>query len=97
MRKTAQASLELAFSLICLLVLFWGSFNIFLWLNKQMINRQEDYASSREQIGDTWSIKTIHPWFFDIDIPIVHQGAESKPVDEFDTSRYPKLDVFKQY
>ena len=48
-RKKAQVSLEIAFSLIAALLLLWGAVAIFIWANNRLIVRQESYESSPEQ------------------------------------------------
>lgn len=50
-RRKAQASLELALSLTCALLLLFGSLNLFLWLNRRIVHRQEDYENTRVAAG----------------------------------------------
>lgn len=45
--KSAQASLEIALSLICVFLLLLGALKIFLWVNSRLVMRQEDYEKSR--------------------------------------------------
>lgn len=45
--KKAQVSLELAASFISILLLLFGSLQVFLWVNKQLATRQQDYEASR--------------------------------------------------
>lgn len=40
---SGQASLEVSLSLACALTILFGSLNIFLWMNKQIVERQEYY------------------------------------------------------
>lgn len=48
----AQVSLEIALSLICVFILLFGSLNVFLWVNKKIVHRQQDYEASRQPAGD---------------------------------------------
>lgn len=49
--KKAQATLELALSLICVLLLLLGALKVFIWVNSRMVMRQEDYEDSRLRAG----------------------------------------------
>lgn len=42
----AQGSLEIAVAISAVILLLWGSFVIFLWLNKGLVIRQEGYADT---------------------------------------------------
>jgi hypothetical protein len=45
--RRAQVSLELAASFITMLILLFGSIQVFLWVNKQLVTRQQDYEATR--------------------------------------------------
>jgi hypothetical protein len=49
----AQASLELATSLIVIFILFFGSLQVFLWANKRLVQRQKDYEAQRGAAGNS--------------------------------------------
>jgi len=51
-KAKGQASLELAASFICILLLLWASFKVFLWVTERFVVRQEDYEASRVSAGD---------------------------------------------
>lgn len=46
--KPGQASLELALAITCILLLLLGSLQIFVWVNKSLVLRQEEYEESRD-------------------------------------------------
>lgn len=48
---TGQITLELAASFICVFLLLWGSFQVFLWVSKRFVVRQEDYETTRVSAG----------------------------------------------
>ena len=54
-RTKAQVSLELSIALIGILILLFGAFNVFMWVNKRMVQRQKDYESSRVSAGSAGS------------------------------------------
>lgn len=56
--NAAQASLEISFAMICALLVLFGSFRIFLWVNEQMANREEDYENQRVLAGSVGSFFT---------------------------------------
>lgn len=45
--KKAQASLEMAVAVICVCVLLFGVFSIFMWVTNRIVTRQELYEGSR--------------------------------------------------
>ncbi|MFA5150508.1 MAG: hypothetical protein WC937_02700 [Candidatus Omnitrophota bacterium] len=45
--KQAQVSLELAASLVVVFVLLFGTLQVFLWMNKRLVQRQQDYEAKR--------------------------------------------------
>lgn len=45
--ERAQASLELALVLVCILLLLFGSFNVFIWVNQHLFLRQTAYEEQR--------------------------------------------------
>ena len=53
MRDAGQASLEMTLAWIGVLLLLFGSFKVFLWVNKRMIARQQAYESSRVAAGSS--------------------------------------------
>jgi len=55
----AQASLELSIALIGVLIILFGAFNIFMWVNKRIVNRQRDYESKRVTAGSTHSSSEV--------------------------------------
>lgn len=46
-RKTGQASLELAASLTVVFILLFGTLQVFIWVNKRLAQRQQDYEATR--------------------------------------------------
>lgn len=52
-RRKAQSSIEMVVALICTLILFLGSVKIFSWANSCMVQRQQDYDSSRVEAGSS--------------------------------------------
>lgn len=55
----AQATLEIALSLICVFILLFGSLNVFLWVNKKLVHSQEDYKSLRIEAGNDQPVKQV--------------------------------------
>ena len=53
MSRCAQASLETTVALSCSLLLLFGSFKVFVWLNERLITRQQYYASTRSVAGQS--------------------------------------------
>ena len=53
--KIAQVSLELAASLVVLFVLLFGTIHVFLWLNKRLVQRQQDYETTRVEAANSAS------------------------------------------
>lgn len=51
--NSAQASIEVTLSLICVFLLLFGSFKIFVWMNKRMISRHNDYQVDRVDAART--------------------------------------------
>jgi hypothetical protein len=45
--KRSQVSLELAASLVVIFILIFGTLQVFLWLNKRLVQRQQDYEANR--------------------------------------------------
>lgn len=48
----AQASIELAMSLIVCLVLIMGVSRLFVWINGSLVKRQEAFQDTRDEIGE---------------------------------------------
>jgi len=53
--KTAQVSLELAASLVVVFILLFGALQLFLWMNKSLVQRQKDYEAQRVTAGNSGS------------------------------------------
>lgn len=51
--ERGQVSLEITIAFIALFILLLGSVKIFVWLNEQMVLRQEDYESTRVAGGSS--------------------------------------------
>ena len=51
--KGAQVSLELAASLVVVFVLLFGTLQIFLWMNKRLVQRQQDYEAKRVEAANS--------------------------------------------
>ena len=52
----AQSTLETSFIFIVLILLFGGIFNIWVWANKQIVQRQIRYNQSRVEAGTSSDI-----------------------------------------
>ena len=48
----AQASLEMAIAIACILILFLASIRLFFWLNQRLVLRQEAYENTRVSATD---------------------------------------------
>lgn len=75
----AQASLELSISLICVFLLLFASFNIFLWVSQRIVHRQQDYEGG---LTGRLVAGTIGSFFGSVE------------PNEANEARYPKLDIF---
>ena len=53
--KNGQVSLELAASLVVLFILLFGTIQVFLWLNKRLVQRQQDYEANRVAAANSGS------------------------------------------
>lgn len=49
--KNAQVSLEIALSLICILLLLLGTLKVCLWVNQRFVLRQRDFETTRTNLG----------------------------------------------
>lgn len=47
----AQAVLEMAIAIACVFLLLFGILNVFIWMNKRLIMRHEDYEAQRVEAG----------------------------------------------
>lgn len=47
----AQSTLELAVAIVCVFMLLYGTLNTFIWLNKRLIWRHEEYEKTRVKAG----------------------------------------------
>jgi len=45
-KRKAQVTLEMAIALIGVLILLFGTFNLFIWVNKRLVLRQRDYEGN---------------------------------------------------
>ncbi|MBU1124495.1 MAG: hypothetical protein KKC84_00540 [Candidatus Omnitrophica bacterium] len=57
--KKAQVSLELCVAVACVLIIFSAIYKIFLWVNSQMLMRQEVYEMSRIEAGTHDSLHAV--------------------------------------
>ncbi|TAN61403.1 hypothetical protein EPN16_03215 [bacterium] len=48
----AQASIELAMSLIVCLILILGVSRLFVWINGSLVKRQEAFQDTRDEVGN---------------------------------------------
>ncbi|MDO9574698.1 MAG: hypothetical protein Q7I94_06850 [Candidatus Contubernalis sp.] len=53
--KRAQVSLELAASLVVVFILLFGALQVFFWMNKSLVQRQQDYETQRVTAGNSGS------------------------------------------
>ena len=53
--KEAQSSLELAASFVVIFILLFGSLQVFIWMNKRLVQRQKDYEVQRVTAGNSGS------------------------------------------
>ena len=88
-----QASLEMTVSLICVFILMFGALNVFLWVNKQMVQRQEYYehapgdaAVNGTKYGGKYDYGRVEAGDFD-------GKRDGELVNETKTF-YQKLDIF---
>ena len=51
--KKAQSSLELGASLVVIFILLYGTLQVFLWVNKRLVQRQKDYEAQRVTAGNS--------------------------------------------
>ena len=49
--QRGQASLEMTVAMIGALILLFGSFKVFLWINERIIGRQMSYEATRQAAG----------------------------------------------
>ena len=49
----AQSTLEITVALVAVFILLLGSTKVFVWVNEQMVLRQEGYESTRVAAGST--------------------------------------------
>ena len=78
--RTAQASLEMTISLIGVFIILFGTLNVFLWMNKQMVQRQEYYEHSPIDVrvngtayGSDYQYGRLAAGDFNGDVPIVNE------------------------
>ena len=51
-RLKSQSSLELAASLVVIFILLFGTLQVFLWINKRLAQRQQDYEAQRGEAAN---------------------------------------------
>ena len=51
-KRKAQVSLEIALALIGVFILLFGTMNVFIWVNKRLVQRQKDYEHTRISAGN---------------------------------------------
>jgi hypothetical protein len=59
MRKNlekAQASLEMAITIIAVLIFFLGCIRLFFWVNERLVLRQERYEATRASASEATSV-----------------------------------------
>ena len=49
--KKAQATLELAMAIFCVVLIFWACTKVFLWINECVVKRQYLYEQTRNDAG----------------------------------------------
>lgn len=54
LKSKGQATLELCFALIGILLILLASFKIMVWINERLILKQELYEHSRISAGSGW-------------------------------------------
>jgi len=52
-KSKAQVTLEMAIALIGVLILLFGTLNLFIWVNKRLVERQQDYENTRVTAGSS--------------------------------------------
>ncbi len=57
----AQAAIEFSLALIVLFIFLLGAFRLFVWLNRNLVYRQENYAATRRLAGDPRVMRTQNP------------------------------------
>lgn len=71
-KKLGQASLEITIAFICIFLLLWGCFKVFLWFNMRLAQRQERYEFTRVLAGSLGSY-----------VGSIEVDAPKKPLDIF--------------
>jgi len=58
-KKKSQASLELAFGIVVVFILLFGSLQVFYWMNKRLVQRQKDYEAERVNAANSPDEKQV--------------------------------------
>jgi len=66
-KASAQASLEMAISITCVLILFLASIRLFFWFNQALVLRQEGYENTR--VSAAAANRTTPLYVYDAAIP----------------------------
>lgn len=90
----AQATIEFGIALILVVLFLFLSANLFVWLNRNVVQRQVAYENTRVVAGDgrdqTKTIFSLGP----IEIKITTKRAEPGKLDFYPTEKMQKLNVF---
>ena len=60
--RGGQASLEMAVALVGMMLLLFGSLQVFVWINGRVIQRQMDYEATRVTAGSTTPSQASEIW-----------------------------------
>ena len=89
---TGQAGLEMTISLICVFILLFGALNVFLWVNKKMVHRQEYYEHGSGDLringttyGGDYTSGRVAAADSSGDVPLVKEKLFSEKLDIFGT------------
>ena len=89
-KRLAQTAIEFILGVIVLFIFFGGALKAFVWVNKTMIERQENYEKTRTLAGNNWLMQS--DWQAsdpddDADDPSAqnefHKWAKTKVTQEF--------------
>lgn len=62
--EEAQVSLEMAVAIAAVLIIFWASIRLFLWVNERLVLRQEAYNSYTFYQDEKEVQEYQLPWLF---------------------------------
>ena len=54
--KVGQVGIETSIAFVTIIIFLWGVTQIFLYMNRSIINRQRHYQTSRTQLGEIGAI-----------------------------------------